>query len=120
MFTQGDTFLAGEQVHGSHHLWIIINDPAAHNDTALFVNVTTLSPLAELTCVLNAGDHPFITHGSWNRFASAKSALVKELDTLESKDLIVRQAPASAALVQRIRAGAQASPMLPQKFSALL
>lgn len=120
MFIQGDTFLAGEQVHGTHHLWVIINDPSAHQDTALFVNVTTLSTIAELTCVLKAGEHPFVKHDSWIRFASAKTALVAQLDRLESLGLIIRQQPAPPALVQKIRAGAAASPQLPQKFVTLL
>ena len=28
MVALGDTFLGGEEVHGEHHLWIVINDPA--------------------------------------------------------------------------------------------
>lgn len=120
VFELGDTFLAGEEVHGAHHLWVIINDPAAHQNTALFVNVTTLSAIAELTCVLKAGEHPFIRHDSWIRFASAKSATVTQLDVLEAKRLIIRQPAAAAALVQKIRAGAAASPLLPQKFLALI
>jgi hypothetical protein len=120
MFTLGDAFLAGEQVHGTHHLWLIINDPAAHQNTALFVNITTLSAIAELTCVLKPGEHPFVKHDSWIRFASAKTAAVAELDTLESKGLILRQPAASSALIQKIRAGAATSPLLPQKFLCLL
>lgn len=120
MFTLGDTFLAGEQVHGKHHLWLIINDPSQHGHTALLVNVTSMSALAETTCILNAGAHPFITHQSWIRYASAKTALVTQLDALEADGLVIRQPAASAALVATIRAGAAASPRLPQKFLTLL
>jgi hypothetical protein len=120
VFAPGDTFLAGEQVHGKHHLWIVINDPGQHATTALFVNVTTMSAIAETTCVLQPGDHPFITRQSWIRYASAKTALVVQLDTLEARGLAIRQAPVSAALLARIRAGAAASPRLPQKFLTLL
>ena len=120
MFTLGDTFLAGEQVHGKHHLWIVINDPRQHGDTALFVNVTTMTAIAETTCVLQRGEHPFLAHQSWVRYASAKTALVSQLDVLAASGLIIRQAAASAALLAKIRAGAAASPRLPQKFSALL
>jgi hypothetical protein len=120
VFTLGDTFLAGEELHGKHHLWIVINDPAQHSDTALFVNVTTLSGIAEKTCLVEPGEHSFIRHDSWIRYASAKSALVSQLDALEAAKLIIRQTPATQALVQKIRAGASASPLLPLKFLGLL
>jgi hypothetical protein len=29
---QSDTFLGGGQVHGEDHLWLIVNDPAAHSE----------------------------------------------------------------------------------------
>ncbi len=120
MFSLGDTFLAGRELHGTHHLWVVINDPTRHSNTALFVNVTTMSAIAETTCVLQAGDHPFITHQSWIRYASAKTALVAELDRLEAGGMIIRQPAASTNLVARIRAGAKASPRLALKFVALL
>jgi hypothetical protein len=120
VFELGDAFLAGQQVHGTSHLWIVINDPKQHADTALFVNVTTLTSISEKTCTLRAGEHPFITHASCIRFASAKIALVTELDTLESCKLIARKQRATAALVAKIRAAAQASPFLPQKCLRLM
>jgi hypothetical protein len=120
VFALGDTFLAGEEIHGKHHLWIVINDPSQHCDAALFVNVTTMSAIGETTCVLQAGEHPFITHQSCARYASARTALVSELDKLEATRLIIRQAAASARLIAKVRAGAAASPRLPQKYLALL
>ena len=120
MFGQGDTFLAGEQIHGTHHLWIVINDPSQHGDIALFVNATTFTDISEKTCVLRAGEHPFISRDSCIRFASAKTALLSELDALESRSLIVRKPLASAALVAKIRAAALASPFLPEKCLGFL
>jgi len=120
VFSLGDTFLAGEQVHGKHHLWVVINNPARRGNKALFVNVTTLSSIAETTCVLQKGEHPFVKHASWIRYASAKTASVRELNTLESQGMIIRQQAASANLIAKIRAGAAASPRLPQKFVRLL
>jgi hypothetical protein len=120
VFLPGDTFLAGEHLHGMHHLWVVINDPARHGGRALFVNVTTLSNMAELTCVLKTGEHPFVKHSSWVRYASAKTALADELHALEAKGVIIRRQPASSTLLAKIRAGASASPRLPQKFLRLL
>ena len=48
----GDTFLGGGEVHGEDHLWLVINDPSAHGGVALIVNVSTLRPNAETTCLV--------------------------------------------------------------------
>ena len=119
-FGPGDTFLGGGQVHGRHHLWIIINDPARREGIALFVNVTTLTEGMERTCLLRPGDHPFIKHDSCIHFASAKSATVKQLELLDARGLLQRRAPASPSLLATIRAGAQVSPNLPEKHLGLL
>lgn len=116
MFEQGTTFLAGEEIHGSHHLWIVINKPEEHSNTALFVNVTTLREQSEKACVLNPGEHPFISRASCIRFASAKTAAVAQLEQLERDGKIIPKEAASETLVERIRAAARASVMLPQKF----
>ena len=38
MFREGYAFFGGRAVHGSDHLWIILNEPALHGGTALYVN----------------------------------------------------------------------------------
>jgi mRNA-degrading endonuclease toxin of MazEF toxin-antitoxin module len=119
-FGAGDTFLGGAEVHGKHHLWIIINHPARRGGLALFVNVTTLAEGMERTCVLQPGDHPFVKHASCIPFASAKSATVKQLELLDARGLIHRRSPVSPAVLAAIRAGGQVSPNLPAKYLALL
>ena len=119
-FGPGDAFLGGGQVHGRHHLWIIINEPVAHGEVALFVNATSLAEGMEETCVLRPGDHAFIKHDSCIHFAAAKSATIKQLETLEARGLIHRRPPVSPTLLAKIRAGAQISPNLPKKYLSLL
>ena len=63
---QGDCFLGGGELHGSDHLWIVINDPAAHGGLALIVNISTKREEAELTCILGKGDHPLIRGAQLN------------------------------------------------------
>jgi len=69
MVSQGDTFLGGSEVHGTDHLWIVINEPHVRNGVALIVNISKLRPGAETTCVLQKGEHPFLTEaqGSYVR-----------------------------------------------------
>lgn len=51
----GDTF------HLLEHLWVVVSNPTADGSIAM-VNFTTLRRPCDETCVLNAGDHPFIRH----------------------------------------------------------
>jgi hypothetical protein len=120
MVALGDTFLGAREVHGADHLWIIINDPAAHDDLALIVNLSSMRLRADTTCVLRRGDHPFIRHDSYVRFRSAKQAHVEDLETLIAAGRLRPQQPADAALVARIRAAAIASPEFPKDLLRLL
>lgn len=117
---QGDTFLGGGEIHGEHHLWLILNDPAAHHHLALMVNVTTLRLDAESTCLLTPGEHPFIKHDSYVRFAGARQARVVDLAAAVKKGLLKPHQAASKALLDKVRAGAVASPQLPCELRALL
>ena len=74
MFREGDAFFGGRAVHGSDHLWIISNEPALHEGTALYVSITSSWAMAELTCVLEAGEHPFISRRSWLSALAARTA----------------------------------------------
>jgi hypothetical protein len=117
---QGDTFLGGGEVHGAHHLWLILNEPLAHHNEALIVNVSTLRLDAETTCIISPGEHPFLKHDSYVRYASARRAKVADLAAALRKGLLQPHQPASAALLAKVRAGAQASPHLAVELRALL
>lgn len=63
-------FCAGASfwIAGDPHLWFIISDPLVDARRVLYVNVTSLDSTAPLkdafndrACVLDPGEHPFIT-----------------------------------------------------------
>jgi hypothetical protein len=120
MVSLGETFYGGGEVHGADHLWIVINDPQAHNGTALIVNVTTLRPGADTTYVLRRGDHPFIQHDSYVRFSSAKEASSRDIELLIKAGHLRPHQSADTMLVERIRTAAQAAPQLPTGLKRLL
>lgn len=120
MIAQGDTFLGGAEVHGEDHLWVVINDPQAHNGIALIVNVTTLRPEAETTCILKKGEHPFIKHDSYVRYMSARDPKAQDLDKLIKLGKFKPREAVTPALLAKLRAGAQASTMLPLGLKPLL
>ena len=117
---QGDTFLGGGEVHGEDHLWLIINDPPAHAGAAVIVNVSTLRPNAETTCIVQPGEHPFIKHDSYVRYGSARGVNVADLAEAVKKGLLRPHQAAGKALLEKARAGAKASPFLAAEFRALL
>ncbi len=117
---QGDTFLGGEEVHGEDHLWLIINDPSAHADVALIVNVSTLRPNAETTCIVQPGEHPFIKNDSYVRYRSARGVKVADLAGAVKRGLLKPHQAASKAFLEKVRAGAKVSPLLAGELRALL
>src|SRR2546427_9651637 len=117
---QGDTFLGSEEVHGEDHLWLVINDPPAHAGLALIVNVSTLRPNAESTCIVQPGEHPFIQHVSYVRYGSGRKVNVADLTEAVKKGLLKPHQVASKAFLEKVRAGANASPLLAEELRALV
>jgi hypothetical protein len=120
MVAQGITFLGGGELHGEDHLWIVINDPAAHGGTALIVNISELRSGAETTCVLKAGEHPFITKDSYVRYMSARGPSATDIAQAIKAGKLKPHQTANPALLAKLRAGAQASTMLATELKALL
>jgi hypothetical protein len=69
MFTEGTTFFMSPDPH----LWAIISDPVKNPDEIVQVNFTTITtitvtagpsddPSNDRSCVVQAGEHEFITH----------------------------------------------------------
>jgi hypothetical protein len=117
---QSDTFLGGGEVHGEDHLWLILNDPSAHAGVALIVNVSTLRLGAETTCIVQPGEHPFINHDSYVRYGSARKVKADILAEAVHKGLLKLHQPAGKAFLEKVRAGAKASPLLAMELRALL
>src|SRR5687767_10972697 len=70
MVRRGDTFQAKLP---PSHLWLVITTPTGPKDEFVFVNITTVhgTPEEDHTCILRAGDHPFVKHDSWVRYGDA-------------------------------------------------
>ena len=110
----GDTYIrAGKHVPSDPHLWVIISDPAQNRQKLVAVNLTSQRTDKEQTCVIQPGEHPFVTKESVVMYAGA--TVVSEAMILSAKQAgMLRFPPAvSQGLLQRIRAGAQRSIRLP-------
>jgi len=61
--TSGATFFIKDRSIDSH-LWVIISDPLKDPTQVVMVSITTYESRKESACILDAGDHPGISHKS--------------------------------------------------------
>lgn len=109
----GDTFQAADPQR-EPHLWIILSAPEHYpQDPVLIVNLTSLRPGSETTCLLTRGDHPFIRHKSCVNYRDSRLVDRRKLEDALERQLLLRRRRMSARLLRRIRAGAAASPHIP-------
>jgi hypothetical protein len=104
----GDTFVLD-------HLWVIASLPTSEGLVA-GLYVTTWGPRSDETCELNVGDHPFVRHRSTIAYSAARMFSAAQLETVLTSVICKgTRAAVSAALLERIQAGALASDLTPQK-----
>ena len=115
----GDTFLLVSKIGGVEHLWIILLDPDPSGDT-IIVNATTKKEYHnDLTVILRAGEHPFITQDSIILYAQSKLSNVKMIDKGINTGLVKPYpAPCSPEMFARIKQGLLESPYTPRKLKS--
>jgi hypothetical protein len=104
------------------HLFFVISDPCKNSGIYHIVNITTDYIRAGKECVLNVGDHKWITEPSYITFRDAREidiALGKVLDSLVGTQ-IKMQAALRAEVLQRIVEAAKASKAIPIRFKKFL
>lgn len=107
----GDTFL---KYSGSvSHLFIVLFDPFQHVEKGYgdflyiaSVNITSIhNAKYDLTCILQAGDHPFIKHSSYVNYRMLECELFSVVQKRVESGEYPLQAPISKDLLYRIVAG---------------
>jgi len=68
----------------------------------------------EQCCIINAGEHPFVTRKSCIRYKDARIAAASDLRKLQDMGKMNRREPISGSLLARIRNGASESDFLPE------
>src|SRR4051812_40502679 len=100
----GDTFL----VPGlDDHLWLVISDPQLDKNQVVVVSFVSWQERYEQSCVVEAGEHPFVRHRTCVAYSSARVVDVQRLDTLAGANKLTLKAPLSSALLARIRESAE-------------
>ena len=115
----GDTFFVRDRFIDTH-LWVVISDPAKDPDRVLMVSMTTYEPYKEKACLLEAGDHPRVTHSTCIAYDEARLIALKSLTALRDGGRLSVQDPVSDALLSRIREGVSRSTRIKFKYVELL
>lgn len=111
---KGDTFFA------RGHLWIVVTDETLGQ--VLIANVTTYEGKfdPDPSTILEAGDHPFITHKSFVYWEKAVLTSINQLDSLLKGGSIELYSPFSLDVLERIIEGGRKSDHLCGDYQRLL
>jgi hypothetical protein len=115
----GDTFFLTDRAVDAH-LWVVISDPERDAERVVLVSVTTSEPHKEAVCLLHLGDHPTISHTSCIAYNEARMTTLQTLIGLRDRGHLSNQAPVSAELLARIRAGVSRSTRIKYKYIEIL
>ena len=88
----------------------------------IMVSVTSVKPdfPHDPACVIRAGEHPFIKRDSYVYYREPRIESVAHVQNMVDSASWMSQAPCSAELLERIRAGLLNSTRVPRHIKALL
>lgn len=115
----GDTFILTRATGTTPHLWVVLWGPAGPADAYLIASLTTYRRHSDGTCLIQAGEHPFVHRETCVVYGDIKRPTREKLEEALRDGGAVRKAPVSAALLERIRAGVFASGYTPNAYSVM-
>lgn len=84
------------------------------------VSITTYEPHKESVCLLEAGDHPRITHKSCAHYQETRMTTLENLRALNVRGDLSLQPPVSPDILARMRDGVSRSRMIRAKIIDIL
>ena len=99
----GDTFIIPMPgTSYDSHLWMLISDPQA-GEFGVIVNFTSWRADKDQACIVEPGDHPYVSKRTCVNFKDAKKRKLIDLESLISSRNLKNSAPLSASLLAKIR-----------------
>ena len=97
------------------HLFVIATD-ACSAGQHLLVNFTSIKPGRKIdnTCIIKAGEHPFVTHDSYVLYRSAQLQPAQRIGRMVDGWMYKTHQPATPQLTDRILSGFETSPFTPR------
>ena len=115
----GDTFYLPDP-SADGHLWVIISDPEKDADRVLFVSMTSYDVDKEDVCLIQAGEHPRVTHTTCIHYKLTRHSSLEILDRLRDTGYLRVQPPVSEDVLRRIRRGASLSKRIDFEYIELM
>jgi hypothetical protein len=84
------------------HLWMVLSDPT-QGDECVLVNFTSWRADKDQACIVEPGEHPYVSRRTCVNFRDAKRCKTAALDELVASKNLRRSAPLSPELLARIR-----------------
>ena len=112
----GDTFLVPDL---DDHLWAVISDPLLDESKVVIVCLLSWQEHYDQACVLEAGDHPFITHSTCVNYPGARIEKNTLFEQLKSAGQLKPKDPLPDALLNRIREKAEDSDITSESYDVL-
>jgi hypothetical protein len=121
----GATLLVPSGPEGKH-LFVVLCDPVVlqgygPNPCVVMVNLSTVRPGIpyDSTCVLKAGEHPFVTQDSYVVYGAMRVDRVSDLAQRVAQGYFTAHEPMPAQVLARIQAGRTVSPRTTREFKLL-
>jgi hypothetical protein len=99
----GDTFLTPSF---DDHLWMVISEPFL-DPNLVVVCFLSWQSYHDQACVVEPGEHPFVTHSTCVNYPGATIVADSTLETLKGDGRLRIKAPLSQVLLGRIRTSAE-------------
>jgi hypothetical protein len=99
----GDTFMFEGK---DDHLWMIISDPSIDSNNVVVICFITYKPYLDQSCIVEAGEHPFIKHRSLVDYHAGFLASITELQACAE---LKQKQPISPTFLTRIRESTRGS-----------
>jgi hypothetical protein len=105
---------------GDQHLYIVISSVEQNPQEVLFVNISSHSMHKDQSCIIDPGEHPFVTKKSCIMYEYARAMPLAALQQMEADGVIRLHQNASAPLLMKILDGAIKTKQLRLKYRQLL
>ena len=120
----GNTFVSKKTETIPSHFWIIISDPSANPEKVVVVNLTswrkTAVGLNDASCIVNKGEHEFITSKSYIYYRKATCASLENLQKAIDGVVTTLRENCSDALLNKILEGAAKSEFTSNEVNKVL
>lgn len=115
----GETFHAASPGSWRKHLWIAVTDPDANGELVI-ANITSQASNKDQSCILDVGDHPFISKQSVVNYAEACITSDEDIRRAARGGAIQLDVPVTGGALAKVQAGALTSAQIEPKVKAVV